>query len=389
MSLEGRLRDLGLPEVCQLLGASRKSGTLRVRARLRGCAGEIRLVQGFVADAAHWPEDRESPADEPPRAIPTAADVRLVQAHALELLTWRDGEFSFLAERASARSASPLRLAVEPLLVEAAHSAAVWELVRERVSGPSVIPAFVDIDPQQLPRLRLKPQEWEVLTRVDANRDLSMLAHALSRSVLEIAQMVHALIGAGVLTLRESVLPRRHPTPPSQLILSTVLVSDHAPEPDSTGAVDSEIGDAIDRVAEPGDQVDDDSIFDPVAAGMLDAEGLPQFETARAGHDTAPPGGSMGPGSSVPCGAASVVASSPEEQSHRQMSVGIGDGGDCAEELCRRGDALARHGDLAGALHHWTAALRSDASLIDADRVREAIALAARMHALLHPVSGV
>ena len=53
--------------------------------------------------------------------------------------------------------------------------------------------------------------------------------------------------------------------------------------------------------------------------------------------------------------------------------------------LAMRGDDAARRGDLSGALTHWSAALRSDEPLDDADRIREAIALAARLHALLHP----
>jgi hypothetical protein len=53
--------------------------------------------------------------------------------------------------------------------------------------------------------------------------------------------------------------------------------------------------------------------------------------------------------------------------------------------MCQQGDELARAGDLAGAMAHWNAALRAPAPLPNAERVREAVALAARLHALLHP----
>jgi hypothetical protein len=46
MSLEGQLRELGLPEVLQLLSLSRKSGTLHVRAPLQGRAAFLRITQG-------------------------------------------------------------------------------------------------------------------------------------------------------------------------------------------------------------------------------------------------------------------------------------------------------------------------------------------------------
>ena len=67
MSLEGRLRDLGLPEVYQLLGSSRKSGTLRVHAPLQAHAAEVRFVQGMIADAAQWPLDLTRAAIVPDR----------------------------------------------------------------------------------------------------------------------------------------------------------------------------------------------------------------------------------------------------------------------------------------------------------------------------------
>jgi hypothetical protein len=53
--------------------------------------------------------------------------------------------------------------------------------------------------------------------------------------------------------------------------------------------------------------------------------------------------------------------------------------------LCRLGDEAARRGDFADAMTHWTAALRVPEPFVDADRVREAMALTARLHALLHP----
>jgi hypothetical protein len=53
--------------------------------------------------------------------------------------------------------------------------------------------------------------------------------------------------------------------------------------------------------------------------------------------------------------------------------------------LCQQGDALARAGDLVGAMAHWNAALRATLPLPTAERVRESVALAARLHALLSP----
>ncbi len=385
MSLEGRLRDLGLPEVCQLLGSSRKSGTLQVRAPLQAHAAELRFVQGAIADAVSWPLEPSSGAGAFQRAIPELTDVRSVEAVVLDVLTWREGEFEFVAENGDARSTSPIRLAVDSLLVEAAHRSEVWERVKDRVPGAHVVPAFVDIDPQQLPLLRLVPQEWELLTRVDGRRDLAALASVLGRPLLDVAEIAHALIGAGVLALRVMpVPPRRHPTPPARPVVETWIPS-HA-----------ELRSA--------DDPDDDAVFDPVAAGVIDRDGMPSRQTpaqgpAAVGRGSEPaPDGASGPfdviaatarvlqtASNLEISIDEAVASVLPQQSLSQRDAPRPALDMDAASLCEHGDDAARSGDLAAALTWWSAALRMDAAAVDADRVREAIALAARLHALLHP----
>ena len=344
MSLEGRIRDLGLPEVYQLLGSSRKSGTLRVTAPLQAHAAEVRFVQGMIADAAQWPLDLTGAITVPDRPTPTSADARAIEAVVLDLLTWREGEFRFVVERAGVRSASPVRLNVGALLVEAAHRSEVWDRVRGRVFNDHVVPAFVDIDPQQLPHLRLVPQEWEVLTRVDGRRDLTELAEVLGRQLLDVAEIVHTLIGAGVLALRDSaVMPRRHPTPPAQQALDIWIPS------------------AAELASGEKNSEDDDLLFDPIASQLYQAA-----STFKVPDENA------------------VASAAPEQslaQGEARRSVTDTD----AASLCERGDSAARSGDLAGALTWWSAALRTDAAAVDADRIRESIALAARLHALLHP----
>jgi hypothetical protein len=302
VTLEGRIRELSLHEVCQLVGLGRKTGTLEIHAPLQDTAASVAFVQGAIVNASIWSPGAS--AHDVVRAAPGPADAASVTARVLDLLTWTDGEFRFVAGKSSAAS-SGLRVAIEPLLVEAAQRAALWERVADRIPSARAVPAFVDVESEQLPLLRLAPQEWEILTRVDGRRDLVELARALGRDVVDVAGLVHGLIGHGVLMLRDGVQTRRrHATPPSSAAL---------PE---TSVVDLWI---------PAD--------DP---------GVP---TLRAG------------------------------------------------ELCERGDDAARRGDLEAAVECWSAALqqhamRSDTpSGVDVGRIREAIALAARLHALLQPSS--
>ena len=383
MSLEGRLRDLGLPEVYQLLGSSRKSGTLRVHAPLQAHAAEVRFVQGMIADAAQWPLDLTRAEIVPDRPTPTVADTRTIEAIVFDLLTWREGEFRFVVEKVGVRSASPIRLNVDTLLVEAAHRSEVWDRVRDRVSNAHVVPAFVDIDPQQLPHLRLAPQEWEVLTRVDGRRDLTELADVLRRQLLDVAEIVHTLIGAGVLALRDStVAPRRHPTPPAHQ------------------AIDMWVPSAAELASDDRHSDDDDLVFDPIADGVVDPDGLPtraaptgEFSTVVATAFRTPRETDVIEATSRLLHAASTfkfpnenaVASAAPKQSLSQQEARRAATDTDAVALCERGDSAARSGDLADALTWWSAALRTDAAAVDADRIRESIALAARLHALLHP----
>ena len=356
MSLEGRLRDLRPLELGQLLSSSRKTGVLLVRAPLHARALELRFEQGAVVGASQWPLYRSSTGELEPGAQSDATSVRAVSDAVLDLLTWREGDFRFVAASALAAPPSTLRVAMEPLLVEAMQCAEVWDRVADRGINAHVVPAFVDVDAQQLPLLRLAPQEWETLTRVDGRRDVTALAAALDRDVLDIAQIIHGLIGSGLLQIRAiSAEPRRHPTPPAQ---------SRAQQANADGLQIGDLwippsGHGIARSDES--TPDDDSIFDP---GPVDAR--------AAWHDV----------SRVWRTAEISVASSSANP-----SIGTGEAQRVAAgvTLAMRGDDAARRGDLSGALTHWSAALRSDEPLDDADRIREAIALAARLHALLHP----
>ena len=360
MSLEGRLRELGLAEVLQLLSLSRKSGVLHLEAALHGRHAAVHFQQGSVVNAAAWH------AHESALALRTRAaeEAREVEAVMLDLLLWRDGAFRFAPADAQAPTSASIRLAIEPLLMEAAQRAEVWARIEDRVPHSRVVPAFVDVEPQQLPLLRLAPIQWEILTRVDGQRDLLTLAESLGRDLLDVAEQVHGLIGAGLLVLREGpVAPRRNPTPPA-------LAAIPAPEGrESGGDLWIPTADHTRHSSSPPDDAsgwpDEDSLFDPVELGVISPEGFPRRRT--------------------PWMASSPVASQAAEPSlPRGETAGIAARAD-ASSLCRLGDEAARRGDFADAMIHWNAALRLPEPFADAERVREAIALTARLHALLHP----
>ncbi|MEO7521780.1 MAG: DUF4388 domain-containing protein [Gemmatimonas sp.] len=356
-TLEGSIRELGLHEVCQLLGATRKSGVLAIRAPLQGVAAEIVFHLGSVTDADTWPVHATTAPQARPDGVRGAPDRQCLETRVLELLTWSDGAFRFVAHEAAKVVVNGPRLSIEPLLVMAAERAEIWERLADRLEGAHAVPAFVegDVDASRLPELRLAPREWEVLTRVDGVRDLAELASALGRELLEVAQLVHGLIGKGLLSIgRSGAALRRHATPPSNAAVN-----------------DAEDGD----LWIPGD--DQDAIFDPVCNRVVTPNGLPRLRTP-----------SMSP-ASQDGGRGAVASPAHRPSSMREADATLLSSTDPAV-LCREGDEAARRGDLTGAYSLWESALRLYAlpgggrSMgVNQQRVREAMALAARLQALL------
>ncbi|WP_396219490.1 DUF4388 domain-containing protein [Gemmatimonas sp.] len=360
MSLEGRLRDLGLAEVLQLLAVSRKSGVLHLEAALQGRDAAVHFQNGLVVNAGTWHANGTSETLRPRRAD----EAREVEAVVLDLLLWRDGTFRFAPADQHAPTGASIRLAVEPLLMEAAQRAEGWARIEDLIPHSRVIPAFVDLEPQQLPLLRLAPAQWEILTRIDGQRDLMMLADSLGRDLLEVAEQVHGLIGAGLLALYDGpVAPRRNPTPPAMAAIPAPAGHEIAGDlwiPPATHTRHSS--------APPDERSlanDEDSLFDPVELGVISPHGVPR---PRA--------------SGMPRGA--VALEDAEPSLPRGGTAGRAPRAE-AITLCRLGDEAARRGDFANAMTHWDAALRLPEPFVDAERVREAMALTARLHALLHP----
>jgi hypothetical protein len=392
MSLEGTIRDLGLQEVGQLLSLSRKSGTLLVSSLLRGTGAWIRFVDGAMVDAA---DGQPLPPGEATAAAVAGTRAEVEEA-VLDVLAWRDGRFKFQPEPAGAGSASSVRIPTDAMLVESVRREDAWSALRDRVPSADVVPSFVDVEPKALPLLRLVPQEWEVLTRVDGQRNLRTLAQLLERDLLEVAAIVHRLVGTGLLTVREVGGVRRSATTGSLEIVSAAAELPpprvDGREPDVAPREQDEEEVWIPAMAEMAvfeeESDPEDLVFDPQRAGLLTPHGTPSIDSRHAmparsvSHPTA------ASGRTVTRPAPRHVASSRPEPSSVGSVIGDATTGQAAAGTDRDlGDAAARRGDFETALMHWSRYLRSPQPVAQADRVREAIGLAARLQALLYPTS--
>ena len=332
MALEGNLRDLELQEVFQLLAHSRKTGNLNISAQLAGLAAVVSFERGAIVDA-----HIAALASMAQREMPVVRTCLQVENTVLELITWREGAFRF-----SARTEMPdtgVRLNTEVILVEGARRIEMWARIADRIPHARSVASFANMESTDLPMLHLVPQQWEVLTAVDGQRDLVTLADALGRDLLDVAETVYGLIETGLLTILDGArATRAHATPPSSAVVDSVAPS--APEDMWVPTLGE--GPSGMMLTDPEGY---DAVFDPVRVGVITPEGLPILVNRG-----------------IPAFLAQV-----DPSDHRAL-----------------GDAAALRGDFVEALSQWSACLKTHEQGPEADHAREAIALVARLHALLY-----
>lgn len=354
MSLEGRLRDLALTEVLQLLAIGRKSGTLHVHAPLEARSVSITISDGMVVGVTGL---RDGTSD----AFQDSYDARRIEEELLTILEWSDGAFHFSASgngtasateggldgAASGPGVARKGLHVESLLMESARRSDAWQKLAPLISDATVVPEFPDVGPQQLSLLHLSPDQWEILTRVDGKRSLSDLALVLEQDVVDVAVTVHGLMEAGVLTARTD-----DPDPIPGVYSPT--------GPFGTNAVVGE----------------DDSLFDPMRTGVMTAEGIPVPVTLRPGvtHRAQP----VTPLAAVQL-ATGTAADTQDDKSALRRSGEPG-----FSVLLSAADDAARNGRFAEACLMWEECLAAaDRGGAVADAVRERLDVVRRLQSLL------
>lgn len=338
MSLEGRLRELALSEVLQLLSLGRKTGTLALHATLDARVATIVVENGWIVEAT---DDGAADQD-------ATRGEQLVAERVLDLLQWTDGEFRFTPHDVAA-DRSRARLSTDMLLMESARRQDAWSRLAPLVTSTTVVPTFPDVQPRQLSLLHLAPDQWEILTRVDGARTIADLAESLRQDVVDVATTVHGLIEAGVLTTAKSA-PVSSPRTTIPPVFSPTM-----------------------PFALPYEAGEDDSLFDPMQVGVMTPDGMPATYPDMA---------------DVSGAARSVTHGAPSQRSRRATvdTSGHQDKRRNAAMLLRAGDRAAREGRLENACAYWQQCLDSGVLSDDlqVDAVRERIALGRRLSALLN-----
>ena len=238
MAIEGPLRELGIHDVFQLLDLSRKTGTLRVTSELRDNEGRVffdggkvlfatirsnphplgavllragKITEGDLARA------RAAQEQQPARRLGELLvelgavtqreldrQVRAqVEAVVFELMSWREGFFSFEeGSPADAPAEATTRISTESLLMEGARRIDEWSRIADKVPHLDVVPVLAQVHEDHPTLLDLLPNEWEVLSVIDGARDLRGISQTLARDEFDIARIAYGLVSTGVVELR-------------------------------------------------------------------------------------------------------------------------------------------------------------------------------------------
>mgnify|MGYP001544778413 CR=1 FL=1 len=239
MAIEGPLRELGIHDVFQLLDLSRKTGTLTVTSLLRDNQGTVYFERGAVIYAAIRSNPhplgelllRAGKISEGDLARARDTQVRtddgrrlgeiLVELGAItrkelerqvrfqveevvfELMSWREGFFSFEErEVVNVPAEAIIRISTESLLMEGARRIDEWSRIEGKIPHLGVVPVLAPVADDHTAQLDLLPNEWEVLAEIDGTRDLRAVAAGLALSEFDVARIAYGLVTTGVVSLR-------------------------------------------------------------------------------------------------------------------------------------------------------------------------------------------
>jgi hypothetical protein len=202
VKLEGSLDAFGLPDVFQLLAATRKTGGLRVRAA-DGVEGAVWFDAGLVANAsadlsrpsllrrvvAALPVDDAALATAVASAVAVGAGGGVLRAllaagavdsnavsglareHAVDavvdLLDWHEGEFALDADEADPEGLT-LGLPVDQLVTAARERATAWEALSASVPLGAVLRLAPVAE-----AVTADPREWALLALLDGRRTVA------------------------------------------------------------------------------------------------------------------------------------------------------------------------------------------------------------------------
>ncbi len=191
MSLQGTLDTLSLPDLCELLSGTSKTGALHVRSE--SGQGVLWFTGGQVCAGEAGGQTGPPP--------PGAGGDLLDRLHdvCFELFRYTDGSFEFEADR---RPSWPAERGVDVsgLLAETERRMAEWREIIAVIPSIEARPRLVAEPPNAGP-ITLDVGQWRVVTGIDGRRRVSALIRVLDGGEFTVCKILRSLVQAGLVEI--------------------------------------------------------------------------------------------------------------------------------------------------------------------------------------------
>lgn len=198
MSLQGTLDTLSLPELCELLSGTSKTGALHVRSE--SGQGVLWFIGGQVCAGEAGGQTGPPP--------PGAGGDLLDRLHdvCFELFRYHEGSFEFEAER---RPSWPADRGVDVtgLLAETERRMAEWREIIAVIPSIEARPRLVPEPPAGGP-ITLDAAQWRVVTGIDGRRRVSALIRVLDGGEFTVCKILRSLVQAGLVEIDAADVPQ-------------------------------------------------------------------------------------------------------------------------------------------------------------------------------------
>jgi hypothetical protein len=183
--LGGNLAQVSLVDVLKLLASGRQTGLLRLTDG--ASTGEIFIEDGNLVHAV--------------------TEGQIGEGAVYVLMAWQRGNFNFTPDMPAPEGS--ITMATGQLLEEGNEHAREWREIKRVI--PSADAAFRLSASGSDGAVSLEPEEWQVLAKVDGERDVSEIAEALTWDELLVSKVLLRLVTSGL--VEPTVERQTGPTP--------------------------------------------------------------------------------------------------------------------------------------------------------------------------------
>ena len=260
MSLQGTLDTLSLPELCELLSGTNKTGALHVRSE--SGHGVLWFTGGQVCAG-----EAGGQTGPPPPGVGGDLLERLHDV-CFELFRYTDGSFEFEADR---RPSWPAERSVDVngLLGETERRMAEWREIIAIIPSIEARPRLVPEPPTAGP-ITLDAAQWRVVTGIDGRRRVSALIRVLDGGEFTVCKTLRSLVQAGLVEIDAADAPQAPAAEATGPVVAYTIDAETEERPPAKAAQrDRSPAEAPAIEAEPSAEGDDDPLADGLDRGAV------------------------------------------------------------------------------------------------------------------------